>query len=259
MAIDPARLQAQTGEVAGSISDPARLRRKLAALFEEYQVGRRKAGKTVFTVPKPVLRTQARALIAAVAGAEDTALKLVGMLWEMDRPEARQLSIQIMGAQRAAFVPELAESWATQRLPIEQLEQLADRGLAEWRQSDRAGFLRRCADWLGGNRSALALFALHAAAGDGSISDLPSVLQLVQGFTNKARGRIRRALILLLESLAAEIPMETVHFLLEEVAQGGPASRRLVREIMPQLPANVRKVLESRGGIMRRVSVREQQ
>jgi hypothetical protein len=257
MAIDPERLRGQAAEVASLIQDRVGLERETRALFEEYQVRRRQAGRTVLRVPKPVLRTLSRAFQVAVSGDAQLAASTIETLWNMKRAEARELASRTLGEQTADFVPDLVEGWATQRLPLEQLEQLADRGLAGWRQSRWQDFVHRIAGWLTGKQVALALFALDAAVADGSYADLPSVFKSLHGLTAQSRGRARRALSLLIGTLAHQAPAETAHFLLGELERGGAASGRLIRAMVPDLPSAVRTSLEGQGGIMRPISVRK--
>lgn len=258
MAIDPELLRAQAAEVARLRSDLPALKRELMGLLEQYQVGRRKAGKIAYTVPTPVLRTLARTLESAVLEDERAAEQLVSAVWSLNRPEAQKLSTWILGQQSGAFVPDLVEQWASQRISVDRLEVLADAGLESWRLANRQEFARRCSAWMDGKYVALALFALNAAVGDGTLTDLPLIFRTLHGLTGTLAGRDRRAFVRLLRSLSIQAPAETAHYLLGEIEQGGSASRRRIRNLLPGLSAGVREALETQGGIMRRVSAREQ-
>lgn len=219
--------------------------------FEEYEVRRRSAGRTVSRVPRPVLRSLVRALQARVSG---DGKALAETLWKLERAEAKELAIRVLEVQTEEYVPELVQSWAKPRLPIELIEQLAGRGLAGWRQAEWGDFLHRTLGWLDGKHAALAFYALAAAVEDGAYSDLPHAFKSVHGRTAVVRGREKRALAKLIYALAEKAPAETSHYLLAELAEGGSAARRMIRRILPDLPSEVRKALGGPGGIMRRIS-----
>jgi hypothetical protein len=75
--------------------------------------------------------------------------------------------------------------------------------------------------WLDEHRGrgrVLALYALRERVSDPDFEDLPSVLGLIEGRFDAARGEMREALVALITALEKVAPEETVNFLDEEKA-----------------------------------------
>lgn len=251
MAVDPQRLQAQLHELVQLTGEPARLQRATLELLDGYQVRRRSAGRLRTAVPQPVLRALARSLRASLNRDPELLAHAASALWGADRRETRSLAAQLLANQDGEPVADLVERWTHSSVSLELIKELAEVSLEAWRRSAPDQFLGRSRAWLQGKNRLLGLYALQAAVRDPEFENLPRVYQLIQGLGGNLRGRPRRAMLELMRALAQRAPAETVQFLRDELRQGGAPAQRLVRDLLPSLPAAQREGLKAANGIMR--------
>lgn len=250
MAIDPERLKLELDQLTALASDPQRLQRQVLELLERYQVRRRSDGRLQSSVPRPVLRSMARALRAELRGDSAATAEVASALWKADRHDTRNLAAQLLVDLEGEPAAELIERWIHGPVSLELVRELAEVGLQGWRRRDPDGFLDRSREWIGDKHRLLGLYALHAAARDPQFEHLPRVYRLIEGLGGSLRGRPRRALLELMRALAGRAPVETVQFLRRELLQSGSAAHRLVAELLPSLPPEQRQALRSPNGII---------
>lgn len=251
MAVDPQRLQSQLDQLVGLADRPERLQRATIELLEGYQVRKRSAGRTQYSVPSPVLRALARTLQAGLRDDADRLVEAASALWGTGRSEARSLAVQLLADQTDQRAAELVERWTHASVGAELMRQLTETGLRGWRQAAPEAFVQRCSSWLEAKQRLLGLYALRAAVRDPAFENLPRVYELVEGLGGSLRGRPRRALLELMRELARRTPAETIQFLRQERKAGGAAIERLIRDLLPSLSPEQRQALKAPNGIMR--------
>ena len=219
-AIDPNRLARQAEDLAAQPDDPGQIARAVRDLIEEYSDQARSSSPSL---PTPVIRSLRTALEQ-----HGQQKDLSEALWREGSPDSRLLAAGLLEKSENPEVAATAERWAGQSVPIEIVRELGERGLTGWRQADPTGFLDQVTSWLDGHKrrsQVLAAYALRARVSDPDFEDLPSVLGLLEGRLNGARGEVREALVALFTALEKVAPEETANFLNDE--ESSPLTKAL--------------------------------
>ena len=212
-AIDPNRLARQVDDLVALPDEPIQIARAVRDLVEEYSV---RAKSSVPSVSRPVIRSLRGALQQHAQP-----MAIAEAVWKESLPDTQLLAAGMLERIEDPVVAATAKRWASQNVPIEIVRELGARGLTGWRQANPTGFMDQVTSWLDEHRGrgrVLALYALRERVSDPDFEDLPSVLSLIEGRLDGARGEMREALVALITALEKVAPEETVNFLDEEKA-----------------------------------------
>jgi hypothetical protein len=254
-AINPERLKKQVDSLLNLVSDPVELQKSCVELLDFYADRTRKsvvvseADETIlaFDVPKPLMRALSHGLCDRLGDQPASAFPAAAALWEAGYRETRILASTILGEQSGEQVPNWAETWAVESEDRIALQMLAAKGLVSWRRAAPTAFLEKAEGWLGSTEKKLwsfSLLALQSAVEDASFEDLPTVFRLLDGATSRFRGVHIHALSQLISALARRSPPEAAHYLIDELASGGPTITRMVQNTLEIFPKRQRQLLE---------------
>jgi hypothetical protein len=246
-AIDPQRLAREIDALGEDLEDARALRSRVVALLDIYADRTRHTGANAdpertpwtFDVPAPVLRTLRQFLIERLEGRLKLLWSIADELWHAGYRETQVLAAELASLGKDEWVGDWAEARAHESLDSTTLMALADSGLAGWRHADPQGFLGTVLHWLkeGNARTkTLGILALNATVQQSSFKDLPTVYRMIHSLEQPKRGELKRALVLLMRTLARRSPAETTHFLLDRIQRGGEEDRRLAQQVQEVLP-----------------------
>jgi hypothetical protein len=212
-AIDPNRLARQVEDLIAMPDEPLQIARVVRDLVEEYSA---QARSSVPSVPRPVIRSLRGALQQHAQP-----MAIGEALWKDSLPDTQLLAAGMLERIEDPEVASTVKRWASQNVPIEIVRELGARSLTGWRLAHPADFMDQVTSWLNeqrGRARVLALYALREIVSDPDFEDLPSVLSLIEGRFDGARGEMREALVALITALEKVAPEETVNFLDDEKA-----------------------------------------
>lgn len=223
-AIDPGRLARQVADLQAVAANPAELTQAVIKLLDEYGDRTRRLASEDSPVPAPVERAILRALQGALENDTDAVARTAAALWQAAPIAAKSLAAGLIGSYPGSAAADLAETWATEAVPPGVIQLLGEVGLTSWRRMHPSDFLERVEGWLADRRRLMALYGLRAAVQEAEFEDLPAVFQLLEGIGGQVRGESRRALGLLIKTLATRSANETAQFLVEQVEAGVPGT-----------------------------------
>jgi hypothetical protein len=252
-AIDPARLTRQIEALQELFSEPAALVRALGELLEFYADRTRRPGRTGqgqatrprSGIPPPVSRQLQSALKEQAAAHPERVWPVIDALWREEVRDMQLLAVALLSGQAEKRAATWSLEQASVRLDRPLLAALAEDGLSGWREADFTSFIQHARRWLKSDPSRLmGLLALRGACRVEGLDRLPAILESLSGHTPGLPADQRSVLQDILIHTAARSPQETAAFLLGELKRHGPQTRRLVRVILPHLPAHLRERLD---------------
>jgi hypothetical protein len=268
-AIDPERLKIEVDRVLDALGQPVELQKRSIELLEFYSdrtlksiaIGEADEAYLAFGAPKPVMRALSFGFRSRLAQVPSDLFPAAAALWEAGYRETRILATVILGEFSGEEVPNWAERWASGCDDPLALSSLASQGLESWRRTETNAFLTKAEKWLGQEKKdlqVLALLALESAIEDPSFEDLPTVIRLIEGTSDKSKGSAFQALVDVLLALAKRSPPEAARFLLDELKRFRSGSKRLIQSTTHAFPPPQRDLLEralshkNQTGIMRK-------
>jgi hypothetical protein len=259
-AIHPARLKQQAALLADAFDQPESFVRALLHVLDFYADRAHRPGLSgepsplmrAFRVRAPVLRQILLELAPRLQADPEAALELCDALWKQPNLECRQLAAGVLGKLPPAAgdpVIERIRLWCEPGIEGQLVDLLLDEGLSRLRQESPQQLIDLYAGWLGSENihwNRLGLRGLGAFSGEPKFHNLPVFFRLIQPYCRKAPPRLRTDLLDLLRSLIRRSPRETAFFLRQNLsAPDNPDTAWLIRQILPDLPADVQEAMRA--------------
>lgn len=257
-AVQLARLRIQTTRLAESFDDPVGFARGLDSLLELYGNRAYRPGHNVshrsrlpaYNVP-PLVMQQLELQLGKVGSSDpDRLLQNIDTLWEARTLEMREIAVFLLGEVPPGYREEIVDRlirWCDPTLDPVLLRELFFTGGATIRRAEPGTWLSFSADFListDPQEIILGLQALEPFLEETGLDYLPRIFNMLEPLVNDPPPAVMPALHDVLLQINAISPVETRSYLRKFLeANPKPAFLRLVRRLLPELPAETQAAL----------------
>jgi hypothetical protein len=257
-AIQLARLKLQAAHLRDSFSRPEAFVRGLHAMLDFYADRTHRPGQSgepqplipAYHAPEPVLRRIGLEVAPLLASDPGGALVLIDALWAQPNLECRLLAASLLGsipAPHSGAMLQRIQAWAQAEKNDRLLAALLGEGLTGYRLQAVEPFLHLLDGWLHSenlHEQRMGLVALLPLIEVDEYHNLPVLFRLITSHLRSAHPDLRPDLLSVLEALSRHSPIETAHFLKENLASSsGLDTPWLTRQILPVFTPEIRRSL----------------
>ena len=258
-AIDIARLKIQAAVLVEKFDQPAAFLRELRPILEKYEDRTVHKGiissyisvLPAYRVPQAVLRQIEMEIGPLAATFPEQAMKLTEELWNDGFYESRSLAAGLTGRidPKTALLQHRILEWVRENRDDELRKVLLQKSLIRIRTETPVEFLKIMRVWLDPQGTTLswgnAIHAIIPLLEENTEQHIPSVYNLLSPMLKNIPSTMQNDLIDLIKALYGASKVETVHFLRQVITGSNtPHLSVTIRRILPQLPADLRPVLQ---------------
>ncbi|QYK50976.1 MAG: DNA alkylation repair protein [Anaerolineales bacterium] len=251
------QLQQEAAQLSEHFTDPAAYLKQLERLLLSYSTPIHRQGRISglrpvifsFEVPPPVLKRLELEMALQASQQPAAALAVADTLWERRSYETRQLAVRMLGATPApaSEVTSRLAAWASENQEELLVTELYQRGPRTLIQNDPDGVLQFASQLLASQdhrKQVLSIGSLETLITTGSFTNLPALFTLLMPPSLDPPRKLQPFLTSVLNALAQRSPKETAYFLGQLLnSQPSVAARRMARQVLRQLPADMQATL----------------